>query len=208
MGCNKIIYSNLELLFAAENKLRPQKEAYLLFLNKFGRTNVSFNNYKALCKRNGWKTGRTGCFKKGSVPANKGKKQAYNANSAKTQFKSGNKPHNTKFSGYESLTKDGYVQISVDEINPHTGYERRQVLKHRHLWEQKNGKIPNGFCLKCLDSNKQNTDPENWECIPVAMLPRLNGVCGRNYDKAAAEIKPTIMAVTKLEHKTRETKKG
>jgi len=32
------------------------------------------------------------------------------------------------------------------------------------------------------------------------LLPRLNGIRGRNYDKAPDEIKPTIMAVTELEY--------
>jgi hypothetical protein len=40
--------------------------------------------------------------------------------------------------------------------------------------------------------------------IPVGMLPRLNNQWGREYDKAPAELKPTIMAVAKLEHRIRE----
>lgn len=40
------------------------------------------------------------------------------------------------------------------------------------------------------------------------MLPRLNNRYGRDFDKAQADIKPTIMAVAKLEHVVSEVRKG
>ena len=54
---------------------------------------------------------------------------------------------------------------------------------------------------------KTNTDPSNWEAIPAALAPRLNGRFGRGYDHAPAELKPTIMLTAKLEHAAREAKK-
>jgi hypothetical protein len=75
----------------------------------------------------------------------------YNANSAATQFKKGGVPPNAKFLGYERVSKDGYIEISINQKNPHTGYERRFVLKHKYLWETQNGPVPAGMCLKCLD---------------------------------------------------------
>jgi hypothetical protein len=141
-------------------------------------------------------------FAKGHVPVNKGKAMPFHPNSAATRFKAGQRPHNTKYLGHERISKDGYVEISVNERNKHTGFERRHVLKHRWLWEQQYGPVPDGFALKSLDGNKQNTDPSNWVLIPRAILPRLNG--GRHgrttYDNAPAELKPTILAVAKLAH--------
>lgn len=125
----------------------------------------------------------------------------FNANSARTQFKKGQLPANTKPLGHERFSKDGYVEISIDEINPHTGASRRYVHKHRMRWVQENGPIPKGHVLKCLDGDKANTDPANWECLPRGMLPRLNGISGRGYDDAAPEVKPVIMAIAKLAHK-------
>jgi hypothetical protein len=43
--------------------------------------------------------------------------------------------------------------------------------------------------------------------VPRALLPRLNGRFGRGYDEAPEELKPTIMAVAKLEHSVRERRK-
>ena len=68
--------------------------------------------------------------------------------------------------------------------------------------------LPQGMCLKCLDGDKTNTDPSNWKAIPRALLPRLNGRFGRDYDAAPAELKPTILAIAELEHQARTVRKG
>lgn len=201
-------YSAAELEWIETRKEWPRRQALAAFCKTFDRSDVSLTNYNALCKRNGWLTGRTGRFVPGQVSHNKGQKMAFNANSARTQFKKGTLPHNTKYLGHERTTKDGYIEISVAEKNPHTGADRRYVQKHRWRWEKENGSVPEGMCLKSRDGNKTNTDPSNWKLIPRAMLPRLNGRFGRNYDGAPAELKPTIMAVAELEHASREAKVG
>jgi hypothetical protein len=207
-----IEYSRRELAFIQRHCTLPRSELHARFVKRFGRKNVSVANLHALCKRNGWMTGRDGRLRKGNVPHNKDKKCPPGAggrhpNARKTQFKRGNLPHNTKFEGHERISKDGYVEISVAERNPHTGFERRHVLKHRWLWEKQHGRVPPEMALKCLSDDKTNCDPSNWELVPRALLPRLNG--GRHkkrvaYDDAPAEIKPTIMAVAKLEHHIRK----
>lgn len=203
---NLIIYSAEELAWIEAHKKLVRRVAHADFCTKFNRKDVSFQNLNGLCKRKGWMTGRTGCYAPGQTPANKGKKMPYNANTAKTQFKKGQLPHNTKHLGHENLRSDGYVEISVAETNPHTGFERRYVLKHRYLWEQANGQIPDDHVLKCLSDDKTNSDLLNWELIPRAMLPRLNGRFGRSYDGAEPEVKLTIMAIAKLEHGARTAK--
>ncbi len=203
-----ITYSDSELAWIKANAQMPRAEALSLFSALFHRTGITVTNFNALCKRKGWLTGRNGRFSAGQIPLNKGKKMPFNPNSARTQFKTGQMPHNTKFAGHERVSKDGYIEISIEDTNPHTGFSRRYVLKQRYLWEQANGSLPEGMVLKCLDGEKTNTDPSNWEAIPRAMLPRLNGIHGRGYDKAPAQIKPTILAITKLEHKARSARKG
>lgn len=203
MKGRQIPYSRAELAFLEARKTLPISEFHAAFVKKFGRLDVTPGHLHALRKRKGWKTGRTGCFEKGLVPHNKGKPMPYHPNSAATRFKKGNRPHNTNYLGHERISQDGYVEISIDETNPHTGFERRYVLKHRWLWERQHGPVPEGMALKCK-GERTDCDPSNWELIPRALLPRLNGRFGRDYDAAPAELKPTIMAVTKLEHKLRE----
>jgi hypothetical protein len=201
-----IRYSAEELAFLEEWRGASRRSLHAAFVAAFGRPDVTRASITALCKRKGWLTGRDGRFEKGRVPANKGKKMPFNANSARTGFRKGQLPHNTKYAGHERVSKDGYVEISVAEINPHTGFARRYVLKHRWLWERKHGSVPDGMCLKCLTADRTNIDPGNWELVPRALLPRLNGRFGRGYDAAPAEIRPVIMATARLEHAARQAR--
>ncbi len=218
MKGRQIRYTADELAFIQSVSKWARDKALQAFSQKFGRDDVSLQNFNALCKRKGWMTGRTGCFAKGSVPHNKGVpcpegKGGRHPNARKTQFRKGNEPHNTRHLGFERIDpKDGYVYVSIAETNPHTGYERRFVLKHLHLWEAANGKLPEGYCLKCLGDDRTNCDPSNWEAIPRALLPRLAG--GNRYrrhlafDEAAPELKPTVMAIAKLEYAASQKRKA
>lgn len=203
-----ILYSEEEIAWLSDNRTLPVTDYHRAFCDKFGRTDVTASNVNALRKRKGWPTGRTGRFEPGQESWNKGKQMPFHPNSAATRFRKGNLPHNTQYLGHERVSQDGYVEISVAETNPHTGFERRYVLKHRHLWEQANGPVPEGMALKCLDGDRTNTEPSNWKLVPRAMLPRLNGRFGRDYDQAPAELKPAIMATAELEHRARELRRG
>lgn len=212
MKGRNIPYSTSEMAWLEANHTMVIGDYHRAFCKTFRRVDVSKVNLHSLRKRKGWKTGRTGCFEKGAAPHNKGKPCApgtggRHPNARKTQFSKGHLPHNTNYLGHERVSKDGYVEISVDETNPHTGFERRYVLKHRWLWEEVNGPVPEGFALKCK-GDRLNADPSNWKLVPRALLPRLNGRFGRGYDDAPAELKPTIMAVAELEHIARERKNG
>lgn len=202
-------YSADEMAWLEANRLMVISDYARAFAERFGRI-VDAKNLHALRKRKGWKTGRTGCFEKGQEPFNKGKPHPTRGRAGETQFKRGQLPHNTHYLGHERVSKDGYVEISIAETNPHTGFWRRYVLKHRHVWEQVNGPIPADHALKCLDGNKQNTDPSNWEAVPRAMLPRLAGGNRYNrklaFDDAPPELRPSILAIAKLEHKARRVR--
>ncbi|KQV83311.1 hypothetical protein ASC90_21965 [Rhizobium sp. Root1220] len=197
------------------NRLLPISEYHAAFCKEFSRYDVSAGNLHALRKRRGWKTGRTGHFAAGQTPFNKGKicppgTGGRHPNARKTQFKKGDTPHNTNYLGHERVSKDGYVEVSIDDINPHTGYERRYVLKHLHEWEKANGPVPDGMCLKCVNGNRLNTDPSNWLPIPRGVLPRLNG--GRAtrvmaYDTAPDELKPVLMTIARVEQRTSELRR-
>lgn len=174
-----IHYSDEELSFLEWRQAFTRRELHAAFVVRFGREDVTIDNIKSLCTRKGWATGRDGCFVKGA------------------------RPHTYRGPGHESIDDDGYVWLIVAETNPHTGAPTRRVMKHKWLWERANGPVPEGMVLKCIDADKKNTDPLNWDLIPRAMLPRLGGRYGRGYDHAPDALKPTIMAVAKLEHVAR-----
>lgn len=105
-------------------------------------------------------------FKKGQTAYNKGKKwdefmpKESQEKSKKTQFPKRNVPQNWKPIGWERKTRDGYIEVKVRDE-----YGEKRVknfeLKHRLLWEQVNGPIPNGMMIKFKDGNKENIVIEN-----------------------------------------------
>ena len=217
MKGHPISYSDSEMRWLEANRLMVIGDYHEAFVAAFGRSDVSLVNLHSLRKRKGWRTGRTGCFEKGQVPVNKGVpcppgKGGRHPNARKTQFKKGNISHTYKGPGHERIdSKDGYIVLIVDAVNPWTGAKTRPVHKHVYLWEQANGPVPAGHCLKCLDGNKLNTDPANWELIPRGLLPRLNGGKATRvmaYDSAPAELKPAILAIAKIDHTIKQKRKS
>jgi hypothetical protein len=217
MRGKRITYSAEEMAWLAANYALPISQYHDLFLAFFARYDVNKLHLHSLRKRNGWRTGRTGRFAKGTEPPNKGRTCAPGSggrhpNAQKTQFKKGQLPHNTKGPGHERICKkDGYVIMIVAETNPWSGAATRPVHKHRWLWEQVNGPVPEGMALKCIDSNKLNTDPSNWELAPRALLARLNGGPRKKriaYDQAPDELKPAIMAVAKIKQRSLDIRRA
>lgn len=103
--------------------------------------------------------GKEGRFKPGQIPANKGQKmdsEQYEKCKV-TMFTTGHKPHNIKWNGYERVSKDGYTEVRVAE--------KIFKLKHRIIWEQTYGPIPDGMIIIFKDKNKQNFDIANLEMI-------------------------------------------
>ena len=102
-------------------------------------------------------------FTKGHEPQNKGKRieEFMSAEgierSSRTRFKKGARPHNRRDIGTEIPHADGYVYIKVDNGKP--------VLKHRYVWEQAHGPIPEGHNITFRDGNRQNCDIANLELL-------------------------------------------
>lgn len=207
-----IIYSDAEIAWLSDNRTLPIGAYAAAFNAEFDR-DLTEENLHALRKRRGWKTGRTGCFVKGQEPPNKGKPcppgvGARHPNAQRTQFKKGNRTgranHVYKPIGTERITEDGYRERKIHDGMP---LQSRWRLVHLIEWEAVNGPIPKGHCLKCLNGDRLNTDPANWQMVPRAILPRLNG--GRHkrhltYDEAAPEVRPTLIALARVEHAARK----
>ena len=207
-----IPYSADELAWLEARQTLTVSDLHRAFCEQFQREDVSAAHLHALRKRKGWRTGRTGRFEKGQTPANKGKKMPWNANSAATQFKKGVRrgvaARLYKPVGTERLSKEGYLERKIHDGMP---LQSRWRAVHLIRWEERNGPIPAGHCLKCL-GDRSDTDPSNWELIDRALLPRLAGgnrFTNRTpYDSAPPELKPAILTVAKLEHHARTLKRG
>lgn len=212
-----IPYSAEEMAWLEANRSLVISDYHRAFCAAFRRDDVTAGLLHALRKRNGWKTGRTGCFERGQEPANKGQKcapgtGALHPNARATQFRKGHGRSGVAVTlykpiGAERLCKDGYLERKIHDGMP---LQSRWRAVHLIRWEAINGPIPDGHCLKALDGDRLNTDPANWKLIPRTMLPALNG--GRNkrrpaYDNAAPELKPTLLAIAEVEHIARKLKR-
>lgn len=211
-----IPYSADELAWLEENRLLPLAEYRAGFLAAFGREDVTPANLHSLRKRNGWKTGRTGHFTKGAAPMNKGVpclpgKGGRHPNARATHFRTGERQGKAvklwKPVGTERVM-DGYLQRKINDDMP---LHRRWRAVHLIEWEAANGPIPEGHVLKCLDGDRMNTAPDNWQAVPRGVLSRLNGGRWKKrlaFDAAHPEVKPAVMALAHLEQSAFERRKG
>lgn len=151
---------------------------------------------------------------KGQASPNKGKqcppgKGGRHPNARRTQFKPGERTgiaqKNYKPIGFERITQDGYRERKVNDDLP---FNRRWRLVHLIEWEAVNGPIPKGHALKCLNGDKLDCSPSNWECIPRALLPRLSGRWALPYDQAPAELKPLVLATAQLKHAAKTARRA
>ena len=140
------------------------------FEKRFGivLTRGQIENFKHL---HGIKSGtHGGCFKKGQVPMNKGKKmspEVYEKAKA-TMFKTGHIPHNHRAVGSERVNVDGYVEVKVAEPN-------KWKLKQRFIYEEATGeKLTKNDVIIFLDGDRQNFDINNLVKMTRVELARYN----------------------------------
>jgi hypothetical protein len=114
----------------------------------------------------GSRTGAATRFVKGQASHNKGVPLTpeVRAKVARTWFKKGNVPHNTKHDGHISVRRDTdgrqyfYIRLSIG----------KHKLLHRYLWEQAHGPVPSGYVITFKDGNQGNCVLDNLECITMA----------------------------------------
>ena len=148
---------------------KTYKEIVEIFNKKYD-LEMTVKKLSSLLGRKKIKTGTTGCFRKGFIPWNKGKKGYMGAN--KTSFKKGNKPKNWRPVGSERIDDEGYTLIKVSNEG---GMLKRWALKHRVVWEQHHKKkIPKGSVIIFADGNKNNLNIENLICVTRNELKVLN----------------------------------
>lgn len=139
-------------------------------------------------------------FKKGIIPANKGKKMPYNPNSARTQFKKGIIPHNTFAVGSQVLDPEGYLKRKVADRKDIPSRKNWQYV-HRILWEQHNGKIPEKHIIIFRNGDRSDIRIENLECISMAENAK------RNRERYPAEILQISQLIGAINRKIRRKEK-
>ena len=188
--------------FIAENVRGITSTELTEKVNKQFGTDYGPNHIRAYMKNHGLTNGLNTCFKKGSIPHNKGKKGICGKGCEKTWFKKGQMPINHKPIGSERIdSKDGYILIKTAE-------PRTWKHKHRVIWEQHNGPVPRNHVVIFLDGDKTNLDISNLALISRSELKIMNQM-GLKYDNAEATKTGVMIAKvidTKNKRKRSKTK--
>ena len=156
-------YSEEQKKFIIDNYYGKYSKELADIFNKRFNTNITAKEIKNYRENHKLNSGLTGRFEKGHVTHNKGKKQTeYMSKEAigktkATRFKKGNIPQNHRDIGEERISKDGYIYIKVRDGCLNDNWE----LKHRYIYKQHYGEIPNGYNIMFADKNKRNFDIDN-----------------------------------------------
>lgn len=140
-----------------------------------------------------------GQFQKGQVPYNKGMKMPpYVYKKANpTMFKKGNVPPNRRPIGSERIGKDGYLEVKIQDGH----LNKNWVLKHRYIYEQNYGKIPNGYKVIFADGDKRNFDIDNLLLVSYSeqLIINQNGLYKRDKEltKTGANIAKLLDTISK-----------
>ena len=187
----------------ANNYMKSAKDLAMMF-NKRVYTNITETNIKNFRGNNHLNSGLTGRFKKGHVPTNKGKKwDDYMSKESqeiakRTTFKKSHIPHNHKPIGYERINVDGYIEIKVKEPNVFK-------LKHRLVYEEKKGTIPENCNVVFADGNKNNLDPDNLILVTKSEMSVMNR---KGLFKQDKDLTKTGHLIAKVIDKQNKLKRG
>lgn len=193
------IYTDEIKQFVYDNHKGIGPKAMTGLVNETFGTSYTQKQLTAFYKNNKLNSGLSGRFEKGSVPQNKGKKGIRYTGYEATWFKKGQKSINHKPVGSERVdAKDGYLIIKVAEPDV-------WELKHRYVWEQANGKIPDGYVLNFLDGDRTNVTLDNLVLLSKAEHLELTRSRLRSEN---AELTETGVLVAKLKVATRNKNKG
>ena len=168
-----------------------------LFNRRFGLF-LSVSAVDGACTRYGIQSGRTGRFRSGTEPWNKGLKGRNGGGRSKeTQFKDGHMPFNWAPVGTRvKQDSEGYWKVKVAE-SPAPGRSRfGWVHEHRLIWEAAHGPQPMGTAIVFIDGDTDHLSLDNLACVTRAELARLNQLGWRNL--RSPEARKALIAEAKL----------
>ena len=189
-------YTREEIDFLRKNAPgRHYREIVEMFNRKF-EYQIDTKKLRETLKNHKISTGLTGRFEKGITPHNKGRK--YPGTGNKTTFRKGATPHNKMKVGEDAITTDGYVKTKIAEPDV-------WEYKHKLIWAEVNGPIPEKHSIIFADGNKLNLSIDNLLLVSKAELLMLNR---KKLISENSELTKTGLNVVKVMNKVYKIKKG
>jgi hypothetical protein len=138
-------------------------------------------------------SGKRHQFKKGQPSHNKGKKMPPELYEKvkRTMFKPGNKPGNIKKVGAIRIDHEGYTYVKIADSD--------WRLKHRVVYENVNGPVPDGHVVIFKDNNMHNFDINN-----LQMISQKENMLRNTIHQYPEQIQSLIKLKNKLKNKINE----
>ena len=130
------------------------------------------------------------------VPRNIAKKWTAD-NGKRNRFKKGHDVSKIKIGEIRSHMKKGYCYQYVKVSR------NKWKLRQHIVWENENGKIPEGYIIVFKDKNIHNFELSNLKLISKAENMLTNSV--HNYPK---EVIPTLVVLNEIKHKLKDLENG
>ena len=169
---NGHVYSPAELRWL--ERMRPRGPMSAIGPRFRARFGVEINN-RALaqtCTRHGIRSGTASCFVRGQTPWNLGKSMR---TSRHTEFRPGNRPHNTRVVGEYRQDAYGRWLLKVREGGVKGESRRDWESVSRLTWSAHHGPVPTGHVVMILDGDEDAClDIDNLACVSRAVLARAN----------------------------------
>ena len=165
-------YSQAELRWL--QRMRPRAPMSVIGPRFRARFGVDINDHALAqtCTRRGIRAGTPGRFIRGQAPWNLGKSMRV---SQRTEFRPGNRPHNTRVVGEYRQDAYGRWLLKVRETGVR-GYSRHDwECVSRLTWAAHHGPVPKGHVVMLLDRDEDAClDIANLACVSRAVLARAN----------------------------------
>ena len=178
----KLLGCTLKCIYQKAQALKLKKDP--AFIVEQGKLSIQKAGIASLSAR----------YRKGHAPANKGKKMDPDlyARVKHTFFKKGHTPANHKPIGYERITRDGYLEVKTAEPNV---FEQ----KHRLIYKEHYGEIPEECVVRFKNGNKLDLSPEN-----LFLMSKSENMAENTIHRYPTEVKRAIRTINKLTRKINE----
>lgn len=185
----------------------PRKELQSAFEVRFGRL-LTLRYLDSLGVQHRLRGApNVGRFRKGHVPANKGRKGYVAPGSEKGWFPKGNKPV-TEVPMWSERVSQGSLLIKVPVPSPYPSHKKLGIHQSSHwtskarwVWQENRGPIPHGHVILHLDGDPLNCEIGNLECVPRGVLQILNHRC--NPRSGTGDERRVMISVAILIYRTR-----
>lgn len=164
----KIVFPPAVRAYIAEHYIGTGHQAMADMLNRTFGANYTKAQIKSYYGNNRLNCGITGRFRKGMVPHNKGAKGFCPAGSEKGWFAKGTMPPQHRPVGSVRIDgRNGITMVKIAEPNV-------WIAKHKLIWEQAYGSVPEGHVVTFLDGNKANFALNNLAAISREESLKIN----------------------------------